>query len=876
MAFMLSVINLSGQEKILDSIRNARIKAMDSLANFLKTAKDDSNKVKALNEYAIRIPHKSSQGFDSTLNYLNEAIMLAQKIKYPKGEAKSYFFLGDVYGIKGNESEKLRFYTKAYNLSQQINDRGNMALYHENMGNHFQYNKEDGPQALSHFYESLKLRKEINDKEGMAVIYGDLALCFFYQKKYFEAIQNSQQAIKLYEEIDDNFSRGQEYNNLGNWYMQVGLYSEAIKCYGETAKSLNEDVSSLIADAYNFQGNYTEALKIYEANLERYKNNNNKKLMAWCLDKIGTTYINQAENLEKNHKDQKLVSGSLKAAQENLNKAQDIYIALKIPNDGRIDRINYLLGKIYKLQAKELKKQNGQPEVVNFKLNEAMTKFSALYPSWKNEAALYVNMGDVLAMQAAQLNSYDANKKYKEAIDTLKKAIVISKESSITNLRDAYNVMAEIYLAINDFKNAYEYKDLYMSANDSIINVESVKKLEQVRAQLMVDKALAEEQVRQDKVKSDMQYAFLRHDDSVKFQQSLINEQLKQQTLLAKQREQDLILKQISLDLSNKQTELNKLAYVKSQAELQVEQSKGVEKEKQLTIAEQEKSLQQSQLQLKENQLQTQKKQRLFYLGGIALLLLLFVVIYRNIKTGHKAERIIAAERLKSEKARAAHKMAELELQSLRAQLNPHFMFNSLNAIQELILREDNENSHLYLSRFSELLRMLLDNANQPFVSLRKEISLLELYLSLENLRIPDLNYSIEIDPSIDNNKTAIPNMMLQPYIENAIWHGLSHKKGERKLVIRISKKENNIVCQVEDNGVGRKMSAELKSLYRKEHRSKGMELLSKRFNLLSKEYGSDIQAKVEDLDDNGTALGTRVAITIPYSLTEQLKPIYI
>jgi len=187
-----------------------------------------------------------------------------------------------------------------------------------------------------------------------------------------------------------------------------------------------------------------------------------------------------------------------------------------------------------------------------------------------------------------------------------------------------------------------------------------------------------------------------------------------------------------------------------------------------------------------------------------------------------------------------------------------------------LILKEDNDNSHLYLSRFSELLRMLLDNANQPFVSLRKEINLLELYLSLENLRIPDLKYTIEIDPVIDSNRVAIPNMMLQPYIENAIWHGLSHKKGERNLNIRISRKGDNVVCEVEDNGVGRKMSAELKSLYRKEHRSRGMELLSKRFSLLSKEYGSEIQTTIEDLHDNGTALGTRVAITVPYSLIEK------
>jgi LytS/YehU family sensor histidine kinase len=222
------------------------------------------------------------------------------------------------------------------------------------------------------------------------------------------------------------------------------------------------------------------------------------------------------------------------------------------------------------------------------------------------------------------------------------------------------------------------------------------------------------------------------------------------------------------------------------------------------------------------------------------------------------------------ERAEALHKMAELELQSLRAQLNPHFMFNSLNAIQDLIVNEDNERSHLYLSRFSKLLRMLLDNANQPFVSVKQEIDFLELYLSLENLRIPDLHFSIKKDSLTNSDDRMIPNMMLQPYIENAIWHGLSHKKGERNLQVRIHENGQATRFEIEDNGVGRKKATELKLLYRKGHHSKGMELLSKRFNLLSKEYGASILTTVEDLQNNGDACGTLVKIDVPVSLSEQ------
>jgi tetratricopeptide (TPR) repeat protein len=224
------------------------------------------------------------------------------------------------------------------------------------------------------------------------------------------------------------------------------------------------------------------------------------------------------------------------------------------------------------------------------------------------------------------------------------------------------------------------------------------------------------------------------------------------------------------------------------------------------------------------------------------------------------------------EKAESVHKIAELELQSLRAQLNPHFMFNSLNAIQELILMEDTERSHTYLSRFSKLVRILLENADQPFISLKKEIDFLQLYLSLENLRVPDMKYSIDSDSKIMIDETFIPNMILQPFIENAIWHGLSHKKSDKELDVRIYRQNGTVNYEIEDNGIGRKKSAELKSLFRQKHQSKGMELLSKRFKLLNEEYGSDIKTTISDVIKNNEIAGTLVTIKVPVNLTKQFQ----
>jgi len=216
--------------------------------------------------------------------------------------------------------------------------------------------------------------------------------------------------------------------------------------------------------------------------------------------------------------------------------------------------------------------------------------------------------------------------------------------------------------------------------------------------------------------------------------------------------------------------------------------------------------------------------------------------------------------------------MTALELQSLRTQLNPHFMFNSLNAIQELIVMEENERSQSYLERFARLLRTLLENANQPIISLKKEIDFLELYLSLESLRIPDLQYSVKVGPGLHTEEIMIPNMILQPFIENALWHGLQHRRGEKKLQLYIYRQNGSIHYEIRDNGVGREKAAELKSLYRKNHKSKGMELLSKRFSLLSKEYGQDIETRVTDIIENGNVAGTLVEITVPPSLSEPTK----
>ena len=246
---------------------------------------------------------------------------------------------------------------------------------------------------------------------------------------------------------------------------------------------------------------------------------------------------------------------------------------------------------------------------------------------------------------------------------------------------------------------------------------------------------------------------------------------------------------------------------------------------------------------------------------GLALIILTsgFIILFRNQK--NLKQRALA-------KAEEIHKMAELEMQSLRSQLNPHFMFNSLNSVQALILKNENEKSHSYLARFAKLLRMLLENADTPFISLSKELEFLKLYLALESLRVPDLQYSISKDPSLNSDQILIPNMILQPYVENAIWHGLFHKNSDKRLQIKIYPQKDAIMYEIEDNGIGRKNATEYNSLFRKQHQSKGMELLTKRIKLLNDQYATTIQTAITDLMVNTNETGTLVRITIPLNFS--------
>ncbi len=244
---------------------------------------------------------------------------------------------------------------------------------------------------------------------------------------------------------------------------------------------------------------------------------------------------------------------------------------------------------------------------------------------------------------------------------------------------------------------------------------------------------------------------------------------------------------------------------------------------------------------------ESNQRQRLIIyslVGGFLLMSLLAYFMFRNIKQQKLANNLLA-------------------LKSMRSQMNPHFIFNALNSVNSFIAVNDERNANRYLSEFSALMRAVLENSDEDFIPLTKEIELLELYVKLEHNRFKEkFDYVISVDENIDLKQFSIPPMLLQPYIENAIWHGLRYRKEIGNLAISIVKKDDDTVSvTITDNGIGRKKSQELKTKNQLKQKSKGMNNIKNRIAILNDMYKDRVSVVVTDVLENGE--GTKVALLL-------------
>lgn len=238
-------------------------------------------------------------------------------------------------------------------------------------------------------------------------------------------------------------------------------------------------------------------------------------------------------------------------------------------------------------------------------------------------------------------------------------------------------------------------------------------------------------------------------------------------------------------------------------------------------------------------------------IGGSALIGMIFfgLIIYKR-----KRDAV-------SQKKEAEFKatVADTELKALRAQMNPHFIFNSLNSINDYISKNDSAAAQNYLTKFAKIMRQTLENSNQKEIALEDDLKLLELYLQIEAMRLQHkFTFEIRVDETLDKENTLMPPLILQPFIENSIWHGISNKEGKGHILIEIKKQGDMLICSVEDDGIGRQSVT-----LNREHRSLGVEITESRIDILNKLKNSNGKLHIIDKPE-----GVRVEILLPLQLS--------
>lgn len=229
----------------------------------------------------------------------------------------------------------------------------------------------------------------------------------------------------------------------------------------------------------------------------------------------------------------------------------------------------------------------------------------------------------------------------------------------------------------------------------------------------------------------------------------------------------------------------------------------------------------------------------------------------------------IAAERLEQQQKEAEfqQQLGDVSLSALRSQMNPHFIFNCLNSIKLYTTQNDTAAASEYLTKFSRLIRLVLENSRSDRITLASELDALRLYLDMEAMRFKEkLKYNIDVATNIDLDYIEIPPLLLQPYVENAIWHGLMQKEegGRIDISMEIDTAESMLLINIVDNGIGRARSAELMSKTATKHKSYGMKMTSERLALINQVYKTGANVTIHDLVNNGEAIGTQVTIKIP------------
>ena len=668
--------------------------------------------------------------------------------------------------------------------------------------------RNNPPQAVDYIEESLKLANELKVPKFTAHSYYVKAVIYTEKANFKIAEDNYEKAIQLYTSLQDLKGIEKSKNALGVLHTYKGDYKRSIKYYEEAmaiAKKRKDDKIILlylrnIGLIHSNMGDYDKALENFNKSLQVNRVSKDSVAMLNTLNSIANVYYQQGNYpLSLDFHNQSL---------EVAKKTKDsIGMFQSFLNIGNLYRQQFLNDKALEFY------------------NKALTINIARH-NVRNITALKNNIAGV----------YYDNEDYDKAIATFNESIELSKEiDDDANLVTALNGLGFVYFETKQFSKAltyfeeaknislennysYDLLDSYHGLSDSYLSLKK-NDLSLINAKKLAELSNEYESLKHKKIayalfseiykkKGDYKAAFDSHEYYKTLSDSLLNEE-----------------------------NIKKLSEIEYEYKYKKERDEAAEREIKLTET----------VKIKSEDLE--KSQRNLLLGIITFLAVAMVL-----------GSLIFYLKLRNSKAKTQNVITEQKL--LRTQMTPHFIFNSLSVLQGMILNKEESKSVSYLSKFSKLLRITLENSRDKSVLLSKELEAVDNYLSLQNIENEKIKFNLNVDNKIDTNNIKVPPMLIQPFVENSIEHAFKNQKEDCEIEIKLTLVDSKLICEILDNGIGIDSSERNTNQNKK---SLATKITSERLQYLSKDFKMEGSVVIEDRNKFDEE-GTKVTIQIPYS----------
>ena len=636
------------------------------------------------------------------------------------------------------------------------------------------------------------------------------SLLFFISLTLFLHETNAQVKGKNFKETTESLisKASQSYSDLDIMLRSIQQDTSLMRYFANA--SVKENYYAGASYAWNKLGNsykdysqYDKAIRLHQMALDAAVENNNIEFQIYSLTMLSSVYrLTEA------------IPSALDCAQKSIDLAE----TLKQPNQDIKRNLNFSvssIGHIYR----------------------ALGQFDLAIANFRKSIALNTEMGNIrgLAMNYMDIGEcLEAEGKLEEALENYEQSLVFNEKIGSNRIHVMSNLgIAHIYVHQNKLSEALDILEPILELAKDLGNKEIISELY-----------------------INIGWAHLQ-DKNFEEAQNNLNEGLeiaKKYDLLSGMEEAYSFL----ADLWESKDDFKKSKEFFIRA-AQVEDRISNDRNKRyvadlINLSETEKKNNQINVLAKENEimnLKLRRNQNTLLIGAllVSLFTLILYILYRQTQ-------------LKSDK-----KLLTLEQSMLRSQMNPHFLFNSLNSIKLYIINNEKKNAVHYLNKFSKLVRKILESSSVREIPLAEELETVELYMTIENIRFSnEINFKIMVDEGIDPHIIKIPSLILQPFLENALWHGLSSKEGEKSILLQISReKEGYIKISITDNGVGREAAEKLKENKVLKTKSVGIDITTERLVNFSKDYQNTFEIEIQDLfDKQGEASGTRIILNIP------------